>query len=260
MSPSHSTLLSSTPSWSPFPPQNTCTCPPLPGILPLTDQSLDVGCLPKRVWSWGRQLSTSEQQPPGDLTAEGHLPATLPAASFCKGIWWHLTEATTSILFITAFQGPITARGPCEVLSPFLADRWMFHTGASGFRVSSSPLSHHYILPLQTTLLNLEFQSPQDTLFSLILEQIRDEPSLSQVSYCHTWEPDKDTRYQILHGPIPPEVHTLLSQQLHVASRLSLSSAVALALDLLLHNAKQRFFYSRNSLWQVLLNHVSLSL
>lgn len=38
------------------------------------------------------------------------------------------------------------------------------------------------------------------------------------------------------------------------------SSALPLALDLLLHNAKLRCFYSGNSLWQLLLNHVSLSL
>ena len=214
----------------------------------------------KGMWSWGRQLSASEQQPPGDLTADSHLQATLPAASFCKGNWWHLPVASTSILFITAFQVPITARGPWEVLSKVLTDRWMFDTGVSGFRVSSSPSSHRHILPLQTTLLNREFQSQQDTLFSLILEQIRDESSLSQVPYCHTWEPDRDAHYQILRGPIPPEARCLLSQQLRGASGLSLSSAVALALDLLLHNAKQRFFYSRNSLWQVLLNHVSLSL
>ena len=125
----------------------------------------DEGCLLKGMWSWRRQLSASEQQPPEDLRAEGHLPATLAATSFCKGNWWHLTVATTSILFITAFQVPRTARGPWEVLSKFLTDRWTFHTGVSGFRVSSSPSSHHYILPLQTTLLNLEFQSPQDTFF-----------------------------------------------------------------------------------------------
>lgn len=102
-------------------------------------------------------------------------------------------------------------------------------------------ITYYHFKPL---CLILNF-SPHRTRFPLILEQIRDEPSLSQVSYCHTWEPDKDTRYQILHGPIPPEVHTFLSQQLHVASRLSLSSAVALALGPILHNAKQRFFYSK---------------
>ena len=103
----------------------------------------DEGCLLKGMWSWGRHLSASEQQPPEHLRAEGHLPATLTATSFRKGDWWHLTVATTSILFITAFQVPITARGPWEVLSKFLTDRWMFHTGVSGFRVSSSPSSHH---------------------------------------------------------------------------------------------------------------------